>query len=201
MQLCCNTQLYYTHSPLWHDHTDGCFFLDRLHVDEMKPIKIPIRYLPYGLSRKDKRKQIAMLLQSKKQYPSKSYFTRSKLASYPHRVSNHIVRAQKRYGISSIRPSRALSRKTGCSLHSLRKIVRKGEGAYYSSGSRPNQTAQSWGIARLASAITGGKSAAIDYSILEKGCDHRKTAYRLAKTARQTYGSGHSHTKRRTVYL
>jgi len=38
----------------------------------------------------------------------------------------------------------------------LQKIVNKGMGAYYSSGSRPNQTPASWGIARLASAITGG---------------------------------------------
>ena len=49
------------------------------------------------------------------------------------------------------------------------QIVKKGEGAYYSSGSRPNQTAKSWGLARLASSLTAGKAAAIDYDIIEKG--------------------------------
>ena len=53
-------------------------------------------------------------------------------------------------------------KKTGCSIEALKKIVNKGEGAYYSSGSRPNQTSHSWGYARLASAITGGKAAAVD---------------------------------------
>ena len=42
--------------------------------------------------------------------------------------------------------------------------MKKGQGAYYSSGSRPNQSAHSWGYARLASAITGGKSAAVDFT-------------------------------------
>lgn len=59
-------------------------------------------------------------------------------------------------------------------MSALKQIVRKGQGAYFSSGSRPNQTSQSWGLARLASSITAGKSAAVDYDILEKGCDHKK---------------------------
>ena len=46
------------------------------------------------------------------------------------------------------------------------EIVKKGQGAYYSSGSRPNQTGHSWGRARLASSITGGKASAVDYKIL-----------------------------------
>jgi len=58
--------------------------------------------------------------------------------------------------------------------------VGKGEGAYYSSGSRPNQTAQSWGYARLASSLTGGKAAIVDFDIIDKGCNHRKTAYKMA---------------------
>ena len=56
-------------------------------------------------------------------------------------------------------------------------------GAYYSSGSRPNQTAESWGIARLASAITSGKSAVIDYHLLEEGCKKNSKALKLAKKA------------------
>ena len=43
-------------------------------------------------------------------------------------------------------------------------------GAYFSSGSRPNQTPHSWGYARLASSITGNNASIVDYKILKKGC-------------------------------
>jgi len=98
--------------------------------------------------------------------------------------------AKKIYKIDSIEPSTALAKKTGCSVDALKKIVNKGEGAYFSSGSRPNQTGQSWGIARLASSITGGKAAAVDYSILENGCQSKSIALKMAKTARKKYGYG-----------
>jgi hypothetical protein len=93
-------------------------------------------------------------------------------------------------------PSELLAQKTGCTLDALQQIVKKGEGAYFSSGSRPNQTAQSWGIARLASALTAGKAAAVDYNILEKGCQHNKRAFLLAKQSRKKYRFGHSKTKK-----
>jgi hypothetical protein len=66
-------------------------------------------------------------------------------------------------------------------MSALSKIISKGEGAYFSSGSRPNQTAQSWGVARLASSITGGKAAAIDYHILKDECAKNSRALKLAK--------------------
>jgi hypothetical protein len=72
----------------------------------------------------------------------------------------------------------------------LRKIVNKGRGAYFSSGSRPNQTSESWGLARLASSITGGKAAAVDYSILEQGCSKNSKALKLAKQAKKKHGHG-----------
>jgi hypothetical protein len=84
-------------------------------------------------------------------------------------------------------------------MSALKQIVRKGEGAYFSSGSRPNQTSQSWGLARLASSITGGKASAVDYNILNEGCNHRKPAFILANAARKKYGYGHSKTKKITV--
>jgi hypothetical protein len=79
-----------------------------------------------------------------------------------------------------IRPTQALAKASGCPLSVLRAIVKKGEGAYYSSGSRPNQTAHSWAYARLASALTGGKSASVDYHLL-KQCNPSKKALQLAK--------------------
>jgi len=157
--------------------------------------RFPLRYLPNKLSKKDKQKQVNMLLKSRKLYKNKIYYTRQHVSSYKNKTSNHIENARKIYKMNKITPNNELSRKTGCTLSALRQIVQKGEGAYFSSGSRPNQTAQSWGLARLASSITSGKAAAVDYDILDKGCDHNKTAFRLAKKSRQKYGYGHSKTR------
>ena len=48
------------------------------------------------------------------------------------------------------------------------KVMDKGKGAYYSSGSRPNQTAHSWAYGRLASVILGGPARKIDKDIWKK---------------------------------
>ena len=139
------------------------------------------RYVPDSLTRSDRVKQRRYLNKSKNLYKKHKYFTRPEIPSFKSRVSRHIVRARKLYHVNKIVPSKQLSLKSGCSLKALKQIVRKGEGAYYSSGSRPSQTAQSWAFARLASALTGGKSSRVDYHILRNGCDHTKTAFRLAK--------------------
>lgn len=122
----------------------------------MYNIKIPIRYLPKKLTKSDKKKQIKMLMKSRKLYKQGKYYTRKPISSYKNKSSRHITNARKIYNITSIRPNKELSLKTGCKISALKHIVKKGEGAYYSSGSRPNQTPQSWGLARLASSITGG---------------------------------------------
>ena len=159
-------------------------------------VRIPIRYLPKGLSKKDRSKQARMLTRSRNLYKKHEYYTRKMVPSFHSKTSVHIKNARKIYKMLDITPSKELSKKTGCSLDALQKIVNKGEGAYYSSGSRPNQTAQSWGYARLASSITGGKAAAVDYDILESGCNHSKTAFILAKKSRKKYKYGHSKTKK-----
>ena len=152
---------------------------------------IPLRYLPLQLTRKDRKKQLLGLSKSRKAYKKGEYITRPKIASFKSKKSEHILRAEKMYNVERILPNLELARKTGCSVAALKQIVKKGEGAYYSSGSRPNQTAQSWGYARLASAITGGKSSAVDYAILERGCDHRTSrAYKLARPPK--YGRKHT---------
>ena len=129
------------------------------------------------LSQKDKKKQISMIEKSRRMYKKGKYFSRNKL-NYPTKISPHILRAQKLYGVKII-PSEELAQKTGCSLSALQQIVKKGEGAYYSSGSRPSQTAHSWAYARLASAVSGGKASKVDFHIL-KTCNKTKKAYKLA---------------------
>jgi len=157
---------------------------------------VPLRYLPYKLTKRDRKKQANMLAKSRKMYKKGNYYTRKPVASYKNKTSNHILKAKQIYKVNNISPNSNLAKATGCSISSLRKIVKKGEGAYFSSGSRPNQTAQSWGLARLASSVTGGKAAAVDFDILEKGCQHNKKAFLLAKQSRGKYKYGHSRTKR-----
>lgn len=165
----------------------------------MTKIKVPTKYLPSLNKIKDMQKQVKMLMKSRKQYKKGNFFTRKNVKSYKSKPSNHVMRAKKIYNIENVSPNKELAHKTGCSLSALKQIVRKGEGAYYSSGSRPNQTPQSWGLARLASSITAGKSAAVDYDILEKGCNHKKKAFLLAKKSRRKYKFGHSKTRKTTV--
>lgn len=167
----------------------------------MTKIKVPIRYLPSLKEIKDTQKQVKMLMKSRKQYKKGKFFTRKKVKSYTSKPSNHVTDAKKIYNVKNITPNKELARKTGCSLSALKQIVKKGEGAYYSSGSRPNQTPQSWGLARLASSITAGKSAAVDYDILEKGCKHNKKAFLLAKKSRRKYKYGHSKTRKTEVKI
>lgn len=167
----------------------------------MTKIKLPTKYLPSLKEIKDSAKQVKMLMKSRKQYKKGKFFTRKNVKSYTSKPSNHITDAKKIYNIQNITPNKDLAKKTGCSLSALKQIVRKGEGAYYSSGSRPNQTPQSWGLARLASSITAGKSAAVDYDILEKGCNHNKKAFILAKKSKKQYKFGRSKTKKTTVII
>jgi hypothetical protein len=126
---------------------------------------IPTRYIS-PLSKPEKIIQQKMILKSRRMYKKGMYQTRKSLASYPHKESKHIVKAKKKFGVDSMVQSAELVKKTGCPLAVLQKIVQKGEGAYYSSGSRPNQTPQSWGLARLASALTNGKAAKVDANLL-----------------------------------
>lgn len=150
----------------------------------------PKRYVPSRLTRKDKKKQKKEINKSRKAYKKGKYYTRKKVKSFKSKESAHVVKAKKIYGVKNISANSKLAKKTGCSISALRKIVKKGQGAYYSSGSRPNQTGHSWGRARLASSITGGKAAAVDFNILESGCKSGSKALRLAKSARKRHGHG-----------
>jgi len=153
-------------------------------------MKINVRYLPKRLTRKDKKKQYNSLVKSRKLYKKGIYYTRKPVKSFTSKKSPHIIKAEKIYHVEKIGATNELAKATGCSIKALKKIINKGEGAYFSSGSRPNQTGQSWGIARLASSITGGKAAAVDYKILEEGCSSGSKALKLAKTARKKHGHG-----------
>ena len=153
-------------------------------------MKINLRYLPKMLMKKDKLKQVKELMKSKRLYKKGIYYTRKNLSSFKSKKSSHVTNAINMYNVNKIGATQELAKATKCSKKGLAKIINKGAGAYYSSGSRPNQMHQSWGIARLASSITGKKAAAVDFDILEKNCKSNSKALTLAKKAKKKYGNG-----------
>lgn len=149
--------------------------------ENKKKHHIPRRYVPRNLTNKDKTRATNYIKKSRALYKKGIYYTRPKVKSFTSKKSGHTARAKKLYDVDNMQVNKELAEKTGCSMEALNKIVEKGKGAYYSSGSRPNQTPQSWGYARLASAISGGNSAVIDYHILEDGCKPNSMALKLAR--------------------
>jgi Family of unknown function (DUF5824) len=148
------------------------------------PLHVPKRYIPDVLSKKDTKKQRSYLRKSRRLYKRGTYYERPKVASFHSKKSRHLEHARKLYGLKptdQIGATGLMVRRTQCSRGALSKILNKGRGAYYSSGSRPNQTAESWAVARLASALTGGNAAIVDYSLLENGCAPTSKALKLAR--------------------
>ena len=147
-------------------------------------IEVEHKYIPTTLNNKDSVIQRKNLVQSRKMYKKGIYINRKPIKSFTSKKSNHIINAMKMYNVQSIKPSKELSRKTGCSIQGLERIVKKGMGAYYSSGSRPNQTPMSWGYARLGSSISGNKASVVDNHILREECTKSSKALLLSNRAR-----------------
>ena len=162
-------------------------------------MNVPLKYLPKRLTKKDKKKLAKQLKKSRAAYKKNIYIQRKPVDSYKSKKSQHILNAEKIYNIKNLKVNNTLAYKTGCSIGSLNKIIKKGMAAYYSSGSRPNQTPHSWGIARLASSISGGKAAAIDYNILVEGCKSGSKALKLAKKSRIKNGYGTRKVPKRNI--
>ena len=79
----------------------------------------------------------------------------------------------KKYGFPKDAPHSIaeISRLTGYKISGLRTIVKKGQGAFRSNPQsvRPQiKSATAWGVARLYSAVMGGKAAKIDAKHLKK---------------------------------
>ena len=150
-----------------------------------KRSKLPKHYTA-KLSRKDKKKQERAISKSKRSYKKGKYYTRPKMKSFKEKKSSWTQKFHKLY--PEAKTLKQIEKVTGIPKKALMAVKKKGMGAYYSSGSRPNQTAHSWGRARLASAITGGKSSQIDYHILKKSCKKGSKALRLANRSKYKKG-------------
>ena len=119
-----------------------------------KKRKIPKQYLPASLTPADRKKQEKSIREGK---------DRPKVESFKSKRSKNVIAFEKKYGTKITDDkfiNKNIIRQKGIDL-----ILKKGAGAYYSSGSRPNQTVASWSRARLASVIMNGPARKIDLKI------------------------------------
>jgi hypothetical protein len=114
---------------------------------------IPKKYLPKSLSPEDRKKQLESI---------KKGTDRPKVDFRPKR-SSHCEKFEKKYGFKISNLNRVY--KEIISKKGVDEIKKKGIGAYYSGGSRPNQTPESWWKARLCSVIMNGKARKVDMDI------------------------------------
>lgn len=130
-------------------------------------------YIPKSLSEADKKKQKKQLEKSRQDYKKGKYTEREDLKSFKERPSSYVKEVKKKTGLPmnfdklADKLTRTDKREKQL-LKGFEEIYQKGKGAYYSSGSRPNQTPESRGKARLASVLVGGPSRKIDKAIVKK---------------------------------
>lgn len=136
--------------------------------------KYPKRYIPKSLSKEDKEKQKKQLDKSTTDYKKGKYTKRDKVESFKSKKSPYVEQVKKKLDIKTATTTNIADKlgKTEKRKKEIKKglelIKDKGEGAYFSSGSRPNQTPQSWGIGRYSSVLLGGPSRKIDKKIVDK---------------------------------
>lgn len=127
-------------------------------VAKDKKSGLPKKYVPKGLSKADKAKQVSSI---------KKGTDRPKLKSAPPRKrSGHVVAFEKKYGTKITNDS--FISKNILKREGIRQVLSKGRGAYYSAGSRPNTNSAAWARARLASVLLGRKARQVDKAIWEK---------------------------------
>lgn len=116
---------------------------------------VPASYLK-GLKGEDRKKQIKSIFEGK--FRPKTDFKSKR--------SGWVKKFEDKYGTKIT--DKSFIHKNIITRTGQKKIIDKGMGAYFSSGSRPNQTPTSWGLARLASVILNGPSRKIDKNIWDK---------------------------------
>ena len=119
---------------------------------------LPKKYVPKSLSPEDRKKQIKSIKEEK---------PRPKVDSFKSKRSSNVAAFEKKYK-TKINDfdfiSKNIIKKKG-----IDEIIVKGKAAYFSSGSRPNQTPTSWALARLAAVIMkDGPARKVDRKIWDK---------------------------------
>ena len=134
------------------------------------------QYVPSSLTEADRRKQLRSIREGTR---------RPKVKSFKSKRSGHAVRFEKRFG-TKITNDEFIGR-TILAPAGIKAVLRKGRGAYFSSGSRPNQTPDSWARARLASVILGGNARKSDRKIWDRYRRGYRTRLVQLKTGRHKY--------------
>jgi hypothetical protein len=116
---------------------------------------IPAQYLA-GLKGKDRDKQIKSIFEGTIRPKTKA----------PEKRSSYVIKFEKKYNKKIT--DEDFIHKNIITRTGQQKIMDKAKGAYFSGGSRPNQTPSSWSYARLASVIVGGPARKIDKDIWDK---------------------------------
>ena len=120
-----------------------------------KKKSIPKKYVK-GLKGKERKAQIKSIFEK----------TDRPKTSAKEKRSQWVVKFEKKYNKKIT--NKSWIAKNIISLTGQKKIINKGIGAYYSSGSRPNQTGESWAYARLAAVIMNGPARKYDIDIWKK---------------------------------
>tara|TARA_R110002012_G_scaffold61820_2_gene162226 strand:- start:7938 stop:8339 length:402 start_codon:yes stop_codon:yes gene_type:complete len=122
-----------------------------------KKKNVPQRYVPKTLTKADRKKQEKSILEGT---------DRPKLASFKSKRSGWAKKFEDKYGYKITETDKI--NKEILKEKGQKEIIDKGMKAYYTSGSRPNQTPFSWGLGRLASVLMGGPARKIDIKIWNK---------------------------------
>jgi hypothetical protein len=123
---------------------------------------IPKRYLS-NLKGKEREAQIKSIFEGKDRPKT----------SAPQRRSTWTVKFDKKYGeeldkMKGGKSKKNIAKVTGIPFKAIDEVFKKGEAAYRTGGSRPNQTPQSWAYARVYSYILGGNARKVDSEITKK---------------------------------
>lgn len=119
-------------------------------------MKIPKRYIPDSLTKKQKQKQIKSIHE---------HTHRPVLKNVKTRRSKWTVKATNYFG--DRRSLKDIASKLKINVKGLKEIYKKGEKAYFTSGSRPNQTPYSWAQARVYAVLFGSPARQIDKDIVD----------------------------------
>ena len=126
-----------------------------------KSRNVPETYIK-GLKGAERQAQIKSIFEGK---PRPKTSVKSKTSSWT-------TKFNKKYGEQldklGRRTPKNISKVTGIPEGAIKEVLKKGKGAFYSSGSRPNQSANSWSYARLYSYILGGGARKVDKEITKK---------------------------------
>lgn len=133
---------------------------------EEKVGKIPKKYVPESLSIPDLRKQLKSIVEKTDRPQVKSF--KSKESTWTKKAREYFGEGNTSKRDIAKNLSKGNKKREEELFKGLDQIYKKGEGAFYSSGSRPNQTPQSWASARLFSVLFGGKARQIDKKIVEE---------------------------------